>query len=178
MESGTILPVLSSLSITIARPLLLTVILPLLPARVFHIPVASAPALITGTFLIGNGAAAFGIGPGLPHLYLLFVLSCVAPGVTLTRSDIFDLVGNPAEHVSGFLKRAEAMAAGSVFLKNHGIYVLVPCVITPGVSVCPPVSWVPGWPRGSSIVLIMAGYVTISIVTILATSGFFSIFYP
>jgi hypothetical protein len=48
-------------------------------------------------------------------------------------------------------------------------------VVTLGFYVCPPVSWVLGWRRDRSILLIMAGYITISIVTILATMGIFSL---
>lgn len=175
MESSTIPHFLRYVSFTITRGLILAFMLPLIPAFIFDIPIASSLALITGTFIIEYGAAALGIGLGLPPLYVLYVLACVALGVTLTLFDIFYLLGEHSEKVSRFLKNSEERAGRSTFLKKYGIYGLVPCVITLGFYICPPVSWVLGWPRDRSILLIMAGYITISIVTILATMGFFTI---
>jgi thiol:disulfide interchange protein len=149
--------------------------LPLVPAFTGTIPLTSALALITGTFVIEYGAAALGIGLGLPPLYILYVLVCVALGVTLTMFGIFDVLGVYSKKVSRFLKKSEERAGRSLFLKKYGMYGLVPCVITLGFYACPPVSWVLGWPRNRSILLIMAGYITISIVTLLVTMGFFSI---
>jgi hypothetical protein len=153
----------------------LAVVLPLAPAFVFNIPVASVLALIASTIVIEYGAAAVGVGMGLPPHYVLFALACIALGVTLTLFDIFDLLGRHSERVSGFLAKSSERAGRSVFLKKYGIYGLVPCVITLGFYVCPPVSWVMGWPRSTSILLIMGGYIGISLVTILATIGFFKI---
>jgi hypothetical protein len=175
MESSAIPRFLQHVSYTITRGLILAVILPLIPAFIFDIPIASSLALITGTLIIEYGAAALGIGLGLPPLYILYVLSCVALGVTFTLFDIFYLLGVHSKKVSGFLKNSEERAGRSIFLKKYGIYGLVPCVITLGFYICPPVSWVLGWPRDRSILLIMAGYITISIVTILAAMGFFII---
>jgi hypothetical protein len=175
MERGTILPVLKHLSLAVTRGLILAVVLPFIPALIFNISPASILALITGTFVIEYGAAALGIGLGLPPLYVLFVLSCVALGVILTLFEIFDVLGMHSEKVSRFLKKSEERAGRSRILKKYGIYGLVACVITLGFYVCPPVSWVLGWPRNRSILLIMAGYISISIVTILVTMGFFAI---
>lgn len=175
MATGLISPVLRHLSFTVTRGLILTVLLPLVPVFIFDISPASALALITGTFVIEYGAAAVGIGLGLPPLYILFVLTCVALGVLLTMFDIFDLLAQHSEKVSRFLTQSEERAGRSVFLKRYGIYGLVPCVMTLGLYACPPVSWVLGWPRLRSIALIMTGYISISMVTILATIGFFNL---
>jgi len=175
MEHVPVLPGMWRLTLTITRGLFLMVVLPLAPAILFDISITSALALITGTFIIEYGAAALGIGLGLPPLYILYVLICIALGVTLTLFDIFDFLGIHSTKVSQFLKRSEERAGRSTFLKKYGIYGLVPCVITFGFYVCPPVSWVLGWPRDRSVLLIMTGYIIISMVTILATIGFFKI---
>ncbi len=175
MPTGSFSPVLRHLSFTVTRGLLLTVLLPLVPVFIFDISPASALALITGTFVIEYGAAAIGIGLGLSPLYILFVLTCVALGVILTMFDIFDLLAHHSEKVSRFLTQSEERAGRSVFLKQYGIYGLIPCVMTLGFYACPPVSWVLGWPRLRSIALIMTGYIGISLVTILATIGFFNL---
>jgi hypothetical protein len=160
---------------TIAQGIILAVVLPIVPALVFNIPLPSVLAFIASTFVIEYGAAAVGVGMGLAPLYVLFVLTCIALGVTLTMFNIFDLLGRHSERVSGFLAKSSERAGRSVFLKKYGIYGLVPCVITLGFYVCPPVSWVMGWQKNRSILLIMGGYIGISLVTILATIGFFKI---
>src|SRR5665647_592533 len=175
MASGLLSCCVRDLTITIAKGIFLAVVLPIAPALVFNIPVPSVLALIASTFVIEYGAAAVGVGMGLPPLYVLFALTCIALGVTLTLFDIFDLLGRNSERVSGFLVKSSERAGRSVFLKKYGIYGLVPCVITLGFYVCPPVSWVMGWQKNRSILLIMVGYIGISLVTILATIGFFKI---
>jgi hypothetical protein len=173
--SGTISCCMRDLMMTITKGILLAVILPLVPVFIFNISLPSALALITGTFVIEYGAAALGVGMGLHPLYILYTLTFVALGVTLTMFDVFNLLGRHSERVSRFLKNSSDRAGNSAFLKKYGIYGLVPCVMTLGFYACPPVSWVMGWSQNRSIVLIMGGYIIISIVTILATMGFLKI---
>ncbi|MCJ7742070.1 MAG: hypothetical protein MUO95_05210 [Methanoregula sp.] len=175
METGAIPHYLLQLCGAITKALVLVVVLPLITAFLFTIPIPSTLALITSTLVIEYGAAAVGIGLGLHPLFVLYVLVCVALGVTLALFDVFDIMGEHSERVSRFLKKSSERAKQSSFLTRYGIYGLVPCVVTLGFYVCPPVSWVLGWRRNKSILLIMAGYITISIVTILATMGIFSL---
>jgi hypothetical protein len=175
MARGTFSCCIQDLAMTITKGILLAIILPLAPALLFNFPLPSVLAFIASTFVIEYGAAAVGVGVGLPPLYILFALTCVALGVILTLFDIFDLLGRHSERVLRFLAGSSERAGRSVFLKKYGIYGLIPCVITLGFYACPPVSWVMGWPRQKSILLIMGGYIGISVVTILVTTGFFRI---
>jgi hypothetical protein len=175
METGTIPHSLISLWGAITKALVLVVVLPLIPAFLFTLSIPSTLALIASTLVIEYGAAVIGIGVGLPPVFVLYVLTCVALGVTLALFDVFDILGEHSERVSQFLKKSSERAKQSSFLTKYGIYGLVPCVFTLGFYVCPPVSWVLGWRRDRSILLIMAGYITISIVTILTTMGIFSL---
>jgi hypothetical protein len=175
MEAGPIPDYLVPLLGAIIKALVLVVILPLTVAFLFTIPLPSTLALITSTLIIEYGAAAIGIGLGLHPVFVLYVLVCVALGVTLALFDFFDIMGEHSERVSQFLKKSSERAKQSSFLTKYGIYGLVPGVMTLGFYVCPPVSWVFGWPKNRSIFLIMTGYITISIVTILATMGIFSL---
>jgi len=177
MKTGTIPPYLLQLCGAITKTLVLVVVLPLTPAFLYPIPIPSTLALITSTLIIEYGAVPIGIGLGLPPVFVLYVLACVALGVTLTLFDIFDVLGEHSERVSRFLKKSSERAKRSSFLTRYGTYGLVPGVMTLGFYVCPPVSWVLGWPRNRSILLIMAGYIIISIVTILATMGIFSLIF-
>jgi hypothetical protein len=175
MEAGPIPDYLVPLLGAIIKALVLVVILPLTVAFLFTIPLPSTLALITSTLIIEYGAAAIGIGLGLHPVFVLYVLVCVALGVTLALFDVFDIMGEHSERVSQFLKKSSERAKQSSFLTKYGIYGLVPGVMTLGFYVCPPVSWVLGWPKNRSIFLIMTGYITLSIVTILATMGIFSL---
>ena len=175
METGTIPRYLPDLVGAIAKAFFLVLVLPLTPAFLLNIPLSSTLALITTTLIIEYGAAPIGIGLGLPPLFVFYVLVCVALGVTLALFDVFDILGEHSERVSRFMKKSSERAKQSSFLEKYGIYGLVPCVMTLGFYICPPVSWVLGWRRDLSILLIMAGYISISIVTILATMGIISI---
>jgi uncharacterized membrane protein len=171
MESGIRDHFLRDIGGAVTRGLFLTLVLPLLTAFLYGIPLSSSLALISGTFAIEYGAAALGIGLGLPPVYVLFVLACVATGVTLAMFDIFDILGEYSPRVSRFLKNSEERAHRSAILTKYGIFGLIPCVITLGFYACPAVSRVMGWRRDLSILLIMVGYISVSIVTLLATIG-------
>jgi len=173
MESGTSPHFLRNICGAVTKGLLLAIIFPLVPAVLLGISLSSGLALISSTFVIEYGAAALGIGLGLPPIYILYVLVCVASGVTLTMFDIFDMLGENSPRVSRFLEKSKERADRSTILTKYGIFGLIPCVLTLGFYVCPAVSRVMGWRRDLSILLIMGGYISISIVTLLATMGIF-----
>ena len=173
MESGTPPHFPGSFCGTVIRGLLLAVILPLVPAFLSGIPLSSSMALIASTLVIEYGAAAVGIGLGLPPVYILYVLVCVASGVILTLFDIFDMLGEYSPRVLRFLKKSGERAHRSAILTKYGIFGLIPCVFILGFYVCPAVSRVLGWRRDLSILLIMVGYISAAIVTLLATTGIF-----
>jgi hypothetical protein len=175
MVTGIIPHYLFRLSAAIIKALVLVFALPLLPAFLLSISVPSTLALIFSTLVIEYGAAPIGIGLGLPPLFVLYVLGSIALGIILVMFDIFDILGDHSQRVSEFIKKSSERAKQSSLVTNYGIYGLVPGVMTLGFYVCPAISCALGWHRDSSVFLIMAGYISISIVTILVTMGFFSI---
>jgi len=156
----------------------LVLLLPLTAAILFSQPLPATLALITSTLIIEYGAAPIGIGLGLNPVFVLGVLTSVALGIILFLFDLFDTLGQHSERVARFLARSEEKAKQSELLSKYGIYGLVPCVLTLGFYVCPPVSWACVWRRDYSIFLTMAGYIAISAILILATLGLFSIIFP
>lgn len=156
--------------------LLLAVALPLLPAWVLGFSLPAVLALIGSTFIIEYGAAPVGLGLGLNPIYVLFTLTSIALGVTLFLFDILDTLGEHSKRVRGFLERSAQRGKASSLLSKYGIYGLVPCVMTLGFYVCPPVACVFGWNRDLSLVLILAAYTGISVATILLTLGVFDLF--
>jgi hypothetical protein len=173
MEKGTPPHYLRDLCGAFTKGILLAVIFPLAPVILFGIPLSSGVALVSGTFVFEYGAAVLGIGLGLHPIYVLYVLVCVASGVTLTMFDIFDILGEYSSRISRFLERSKERADRSTTISKYGILGLIPCVLMLGFYVCPAVSRVFGWPRDLSIFLIMVGYISISIVTLLAAMGIF-----
>ena len=155
--------------------LLIAIALPLLPAIVFNEPYTPVLALVTSTFVIEYGAAPIGIGMGLNPFFVLFTLICIAVGVTLFLFDIFDMMGEHSERVARFLDSAGTRAKKSKILSKYGIYGLVPCVMTLGFYACPPIVWVFGWRRDLSILMIMTGYISVSVVTVLISTGIFNL---
>jgi hypothetical protein len=173
MECGTLFPFLRYLCGAITKGMVQVIVLPLAAAILFALPLSSPIARITSTLVIEYGAAPVGPDLGLPPVFVLFILVCVTLGVTLSLFDIFDLPGEQSKRVARFLEKSAERAKNIPVLTKYGIYGLVPCVLSLGFSVCQPVSWVLGWRRDLSLLLIMAGYIAISTVTILATMGIF-----
>jgi len=161
----------------IARCVGLVLLIPFSAAFLFSQSIPATLALILGTLVIEYGAAPPGISLGLHPAFVLLVLICVALGITLFLFDLFDTLGRHSERVARFLARSEEKSKRSVLLSKYGIFGLVPCVLSLGFYVCPPVSWVLAWPRDLSILLIMGGFTAISFVLILATCGLFSVIF-
>jgi hypothetical protein len=176
MEDEALSHYAGHIAVALAKLLLLAVALPLLFTFLFGLSLPATLALIGSTLVIEYGAAPVGIGLGLHPIYVLFTLTCIAFGVTLFLFDILDTLGEHSERVAGFLKRSEERGRNSPILSKYGIYGLVPCVMTLGFYVCPPISCVFGWKRDLSILMIMTGYTGISIATILLTLGIFDLF--
>jgi hypothetical protein len=175
MESRAIPSYVRQLIGAAAKCVALVLIIPCAAAFIFSQSVPATLALITSTLIIEYGAAPIGIGLGLHPAFVLAVLSSVALGITLFLFEVFDTLGRHSERVARFLARSEEKGKQSMLISRYGIYGLVPCVLTLGFYVCPPVSWALSWRRDHAILLIMGGFIAISVILILATLGLFSI---
>lgn len=159
---------LTRLTGALSKGIMLTLVIPLATALLFNIPAIETLSLIGTTLVIEYGAAPLGVVLGLPGLFIFFVLACVALGVMIALYDIFDSISDHSERVRTFLERSRKRAAGSKVLSRYGIYGLVIVALTLGFYLCPPISWVCGWDRNTSIVCTMAGYCVVTIALILA----------
>jgi hypothetical protein len=175
MKCSPLPPYVRNLVVAISKGIVLVVVLPLAASIIFSQSPAATIALITTTLVIEYGAAPIGIGLGLDPGFVLFVLTCVALGITLFLFDLFDTLGRHSERAARFLLRSEEKVKQSKLISKYGIYGLVPCVLTLGFYVCPPVAWALAWRRDASIVLIMGGFIAISGILILVTLGLFSV---
>ncbi|MDD1705364.1 MAG: small multi-drug export protein [Methanoregula sp.] len=161
----------------IGKFLLIAIILPLIPVLILGLPAGGTLALMASTFVIEYGAGPVGIGLGLPPVFVLWVVVCVALGITLLFFDILDALAGHSARVSTFLARAEERAKRSNLISRHGIYGLIPGVMILGIYVCSPVSWILGGNRKYSVVLIFAGYTLAATGTILVTLGILKLFF-
>jgi Putative small multi-drug export protein len=156
----------------------LAIVLPLPVASVTRQSLPVTLALMGSTFLIEYGAAPVGIVGGLDPSFVLFVLVSIALGVTLL---LFSICGSLEGHwprFARFLERTRGRAEASTLLAKYGIYGLVPLVMVLGFYFCAPVACIFGWRRGQATLLIMAGYITACVATILATLGMIQVFFP
>ncbi|MFA6226416.1 MAG: hypothetical protein WC620_09675 [Methanoregula sp.] len=177
MESVEISPYVHPLTGAIAKCVALVLIIPCAAAFFLSQLVPATLALSTSTLIIEYGAAPVGIGLGLHPGFILVVLTSVALGITLCMVDIFDTLGQHSGRVARFLARSEEKVKQSTLISKYGIYGLVPCVLTLDLYVCPPISWALVWRRDHSILLIMRGFIGISVIMILVTLGLFSIIF-
>jgi hypothetical protein len=177
MKCSPLPPYVRNLVVAISKGIVLVVVLPLAASIIFSQSPAATIALITTTLVIEYGAAPIGIGLGLDPAFVLLVLTCVALGITLFLFDLFDTLGRHSERAARFLLRSEEKVKQSKLISKYGIYGLVPCVLTLGFYVCPPVAWALAWRRDASIVLIMGGFIAISGILILVTLGLFSVIF-
>ena len=177
MERNAIPPYVLQVIGAIGKCTGLVLFIPVAAAFLFSQSIPATIAVMTSTLIIEYGAAPIGIGLGLHPAFVLLVLTSVALGITLFLFDLFDTLGRYSERVARFLARSEEKAKKSTILSRYGMYGLVPCVLTLGFYVCPPVSWALGWRRDHAIILIMAGFVGISAILVLATLGLFSIIF-
>lgn len=154
------------------------ILLPLPAAFITGRSLPVTAALMGSTFIIEYGAAPVGIFGGLDPFFVLFVLCCIALGVTLL---LFSLCGTLEGHwprFARFLARSRKRAQSSTLLAKYGIYGLVPLVMVLGFYVCAPAACIFGWRRGPAMALIMAGYIAACTVTILLTRGAIMVFMP
>jgi uncharacterized membrane protein len=156
----------------LAGPGAAAILLPLPAAYLTGRSVPVTGALMGSTFVIEYGAAPVGILGGLDPFFVLFVLACIALGVTLL---LFGLCGTLEERwprFARFTEQTRERARRSTVLARYGIYGLVPLVMVLGFYFCAPAACIFGWRRDHATLLILAGYLIASMVTILATLGF------
>jgi len=177
MESNTIPSYIPQVIGAIAKCVGLVLVLPFAAASLFSQSLPATIAVITSTLIIEYGAAPIGIGLGLHPAFVLLVLTSVALGITLFLFDLFDTLGRHSKRVAQFLARSEEKVKQSTILSRYGMYGLVPCVLTLGFYVCPPVAWALAWRRDYAVLLIMGGFIAISAILVLATLGLFSIIF-
>lgn len=162
----------------LGRGIACALVLPLVPALLFQLPLSSALALIGSGLLIEYGAAPVGIALGLPPAYVFWVLVCTETGIFLCLFDIFDTLGHTWEPATRLLERTKELVHQSAAAERYGILALIPSEILLGVYINAPAAWVLGWREEYALLLTMAAYCLALLVTLFLTIGFFQTYLP
>ena len=168
ISASLITSFLTRLTGALSKGIILVLVFPLAVALLFTLNPMSTLTLIGTTLVIEYGAAPVGIVLGLPPVFIFLVLSSVCLGVMIALYDIFDSLSDHSERIRNFLDRSRKRAAESKILSRYGIYGLVIVALTLGFYLCPPISWVCGWDRRTSIICTMAGYCVVTLALIIA----------
>jgi hypothetical protein len=178
MEAWDRATTLRHITAALGKGIFIAVLLPILSAILFGIPLMPTLALIGSGLIIEYGAAPVGITLGLSPLFVFYVLMCTETGIFLGLFDIFDTIGHTSAPVAGFLDRTRESVHRHSLTERYGILGLIPCEIIIGVYANAPVSWVLGWRKDHSLIITMAAYGVCLILTILATVGLLQAYFP
>lgn len=174
MEAPVRIPASPFPPVLLAAVAAIVIALPLPVAYLQGAPVPVTLALMGSTFVIEYGAAPVGILGGLDPLFVLFVLACIALGVTLLLFAFCGLLEDRWPFFARFVARTRERAQSSAILARYGILGLVPLVMILGFYFCAPAACIFGWRRDHATILILAGYLIAALITILATRGVLS----
>ena len=162
----------------LGRGVFCALILPLVTAVLFSLPLSPTLALIGSGLLIEDGAAPVGIALGLPPLFIFYVLVCTEIGIFLGLFDIFDTIGHTYEPVTRFLEKSRRFVHQEATIERYGILALIPSAILLGVYVNAPAAWVLGWREEYALVLTMAAYCLALVITIILSLGLVQVYLP
>ena len=169
---------LRHIAAALAQGVFVALVLPLLSMLLFGYPLMATLALIGSGLVVEYGAAPVGIALGLSPLFVFWVLICTEIGIFIGLFDIFDAVGHTWPPAADFLARTKQLVHRNSLAERYGILGLVPCEIIIGVYANAPVSWVLGWHKVRSLIFTMAGYVPCLVLTIFATIGLLTLYFP
>jgi uncharacterized membrane protein len=162
----------------LGRGILLILILPLLPVLFLGYPLMPALAMIGSSLIIESTAAPLGIALGLSPVFVFYVLICTETGIFLCLFDIFETIGHSYAPVARFLEKSRHYAHGSATVEKYGILGLIPCEILIGVYANAPLAWVLGWREDHALILTIAGYIPMLVITIWISIGLLQLNLP
>jgi hypothetical protein len=178
MESWDKKTILFQTGSALGRGILLILILPLLPALVLGYPLMPTLAMIGSSLIIESTAAPVGIALGLSPVFVFYVLICTEAGIFLCLYDIFETIGHSSPPVAQFLEKSRQYAHRSPSFGKYGILGLIPCEILIGVYANAPIAWVLGWREDHALILTLAGYIPMLVITIWITIGLLQLNLP
>lgn len=158
---------------TVALVLLLLLAVPFLLGLAFGIPPPAVFALIASTLLLQAAAAVVGLSLGLHPVVVLAFLTSVAAAAMLGILELCDLFAERSQFIQGLLRKIDAKTGRIDSLKRYGSLMLVLIIWIPGIALygAPVVAWLFQYPRSTSLLCMLAGWMIAVIAVMAATMG-------
>ncbi len=151
--------------------LALIVFIPFLLGKFVRVSPGFTAGLILATLIIEYSAPVAGLAAGLPPVYTGITVILVAIGVTLAQYPVFDAMYNRSENVRKFLEWIRQKYTGSHLVRRYGVLALAPAILTVGFYISPAISWLFGWDRKTSILIMMSVYSLATVGVLIAGLG-------
>lgn len=146
---------------------------PLLLGSTFGVSPTAVLALIGSILLLQAAAAVVGLSLGLHPVVVLILLTSVAAAVLIGILEICDLFAERSRMIQRLLSKIDAKSGSIDYLKRYGALMLIPVIWIPGIALygTPVVAWALQYPRGISLLCMLAGWVIAIIVVMAAAMG-------
>jgi len=165
-RSEAVLQVIASLSLIIILPFVLGVVTTVSPA--------STAGLILATLVIEYSAPIAGLAAGLNPGYTVITVVLVGCGAIGIQYPVFDAMCCRSGRVRGFLDWIQKKYTNSPLVRRYGVLALAPGILTVGFYICPAVSWLFGWDRKISFLIMIAVYSAAATGVLMAGLGIIS----
>jgi len=162
---------------SIALIFLFLLVIPHLLGLAFGVPPPAVFTLIASTLILQAAAAVVGLGLGLNPAVALAFLTSVGVAVMLGILEICDLFAGRSRVIQGLLRKIDAKTGRIEYLKRYGALMLIPIIWIPGIALygAPVVAWLFQYPRSTSLLCMIAGWVIAVIVVTAAAVGLVSL---
>jgi hypothetical protein len=144
------LQVIASLSLIAVIPFFIGVVAKVSPA--------STAGLVVATLTIEYSAPVAGLAAGLNPGYTVCTVILVGCGAIGIQYPVFDAMCCRSGRVQGFLDWVRKKYGNSPLIRRYGVLALAPGILTVGFYICPAVSWLFGWDRKISFLIMIAVY--------------------
>ena len=147
--------------------------IPLLLGLAFGLHPPAVFTLIASTLLLQAAAAVVGLSLGLHPVAVLVSLTSVAAAAMLGILEVCDLFAGHSRMVQRLLWQIDAKAGQIEYLKRYGALMLVLIIWIPGIALygAPVVAWLFQYPRSTSLLCMITGWMIAVVVVMTATMG-------
>ncbi len=145
--------------------------IPLVFSAIFNIPLRKTLSLITSTFLLEYFAVPFGIALKITAPFVLFVVLFVALSVVYLIFSLLDIFEEKLKITKIVVEKARRKSEKSKIIKKYGVLSLPVLVVILGFYITPAVAWLFGWRRFYSAIMIIFGFLAISLAMLFSTLG-------
>lgn len=144
--------------------LFMAAVAPLLAGYILGIQPGAVIELVLGTLIIEYGAVVIGTALGIGSAATFIIAAFVATGIIILQFSLFDFMGHSSITVSRYLERIREKYGSSPSVKKYGVIAPIPGMLVVGFYVCPAVSWLIGWDRKISCIVMAGTFYAVSLI--------------